>query len=390
MKQLKRFKGTSLHISSINTAFKETLNTGRRIKKKLDLTKDRNIRKRLKWIEYYKKTGNVRKTCRYFGISPTTFYKWKERYEKYGIEGLKDKSKRPHRVRQPQIEPEIEHLIITIREKFPTWSKEKISAFMEKYLSVKVSSSTVYRVLKRNGLIERTRKLKNNYKKKKQKGKKNRTRRGLRADKPGTILIDVKYLYWCGKTFYQFTAIDKFTRMGFAKVYSTKSSRNGKRFFQELEEYLPFKIEKVQTDNGSEFLGELDEYLKKRGIEHFFSYPKSPKTNAHVERFIQTTESELWMIEGTEPTTDEMNKKLFEYLKVYNFLRPHQSLNYKTPAEKFEDYIRSHQGVHHVLNSNNRLKLESCSDKFATALLYFLFIFPQEGEVIESIISIRR
>ncbi|GAB6077227.1 hypothetical protein JCM12825_21050 [Desulfurobacterium crinifex] len=72
-----------------------------------------------------------------------------------------------------------------------------------------------------------------------------------------------------------------------------------------------------------------------------------------VTSVIQTTESELWMIEGTKPTTEEMNKKLFEYLKVYNFLRPHQSLNYKTPAEKFEDYIRSHQGVHHVLNSNN-------------------------------------
>ncbi|GAB6077294.1 hypothetical protein JCM12825_21720 [Desulfurobacterium crinifex] len=124
------------------------------------------------------------------------------------------------------------------------------------------------------------------------------------------------------------------------------------RFFQELEGYLLFKIERVQTDNGSEFLGELDEYLRKRGIEHYFSYPKSPKTNAHVERFIQTTENELWMIEGTEPTLEEMNKKLFEYLKVYNFLRPHQSLNYKTPAEKFEDYIRSYQGVHHVLNSN--------------------------------------
>ena len=357
MKQLKRFKGTFLHISSTNTAFVETLKKGRKIQKKLDITKNlpREVKTRLKWIDYYHKTNNVRKTCRHFGISPTTFYKWLKRFEKLGIKGLFDQSKRPHTVRKSQTPPEIENLIITIRQKYPTWSKEKISAFMKKYLSVKVSPSTVYRVLKRHGLIERTRKLKNNYKKKKQKGKKNRTRRGLRADKPGTILIDVKYLYWCGKTFYQFTAIDKFTRIGFAKVYSTKSSRNGKRFFQELEEYLPFKIEKVQTDNGSEFLGELDEYLKKRGIEHFFSYPKSPKTNAHVERFIQTTESELWMIEGTEPTTDEMNKKLFEYLKVYNFLRPHQSLSYKTPAEKFEEYIRSHQGVHHVLNLNNHL-----------------------------------
>jgi len=43
---------------------------------------------------------------------------------------------------------------------------------MEKYLNVKVSSSTAYRLLKKHRLIERTRKLKNNYKKKRQKGKK--------------------------------------------------------------------------------------------------------------------------------------------------------------------------------------------------------------------------
>ncbi|SMO39359.1 Transposase, partial [Balnearium lithotrophicum] len=233
MKQLKKFKGASLHIS--NTPFKKTIKRGTKIKTKLDLTKDPNVRKRLKWIQHYEKHQNARLTCRYFGISPTTFYKWKNRYKKYGLEGLKDRNKRPHRVRQPQIEPELEFLIITVREKFPTWSKEKISVFIEKYLDIKVSPSTIYRVLKRNNLIERTRKLTWNFKKRKQIGKKNRTRRGLRADKPGTVLIDVKYLYWCGKTFYQFSAIDKFTRIGFAKVYSTKSSRSGKRFFQELE-----------------------------------------------------------------------------------------------------------------------------------------------------------
>ena len=356
MKQLKKFSGTSLHLSSTNTAFKETLKRGRKVKNKLDLTKDPNVKKRLKWFEYYKKTNNARKTCRYFGVSPTTFYKWKKRYEKYGIEGLKDKSKRPHRVRKPQIEPEVEELIITIREKYPTWSKEKISSFLEKYLGIKISPSTIYRVLKRYGLIERTRKLRSDYKKRKQKGKKNRTRRGLKADKPGTILIDVKYLYWCSRTFYQFTAIDKFTRMGFAKVYSTKSSRSAKRFFQELEKYFPFKIERVQTDNGGEFLGELEEYLKDRGIEHYFSYPRSPKTNAHVERFIQTVEKELWMIEGTEPTVEEMNEKLFRYLKIYNSLRPHKSLNYKTPVEKFKEFVKKNfQGVHHVVNSNRPL-----------------------------------
>jgi len=36
-------------------------------------------------------THNVAKTCRYYGISRSVFYKWLEKYEKEGIEGLKDK-----------------------------------------------------------------------------------------------------------------------------------------------------------------------------------------------------------------------------------------------------------------------------------------------------------
>jgi transposase InsO family protein len=51
----------------------------------------------------------------------------------------------------------------------------------------------------------------------------------------------------------------------------------------------------------------------------------------------------------------KFKEELVKYLVYYNFQRPHQSLNYKTPAEKFEEYIRSHQGVHHVLNSNKAL-----------------------------------
>ncbi len=32
-------------------------------------------------------THNIAKTCRYFGISRTAFYKWYERYQNYGGEG---------------------------------------------------------------------------------------------------------------------------------------------------------------------------------------------------------------------------------------------------------------------------------------------------------------
>ena len=64
------------------------------------------------------------------------------------------------------------------------------------------------------------------------------------------------------------------------------------------------------------------------------------------------------MIEGTEPTVEEMNEKLFRYLKIYNSLRPHKSLNYKTPVEKFKEFVKKNfQGVHHVVNSNKILTI---------------------------------
>ncbi|MGW6865138.1 helix-turn-helix domain-containing protein [Streptomyces sp. NPDC054901] len=41
-------------------------------------------------------TGNVALTCRYYGISRTCFYKWQRRYQDEGLEGLRDRSSKPH------------------------------------------------------------------------------------------------------------------------------------------------------------------------------------------------------------------------------------------------------------------------------------------------------
>jgi transposase len=60
---------------------------------------DRRVRMRLRWIEHYEQvTKKVSPTCRYFGITRTTFYRWYHRYMSLGLEGLKDRSCRPHRI----------------------------------------------------------------------------------------------------------------------------------------------------------------------------------------------------------------------------------------------------------------------------------------------------
>ncbi|WP_037919874.1 helix-turn-helix domain-containing protein, partial [Sulfurihydrogenibium subterraneum] len=193
-----------------------------------DVPLTREAKKRLKWIQYYQKTKNISKTCRYFKISKNTLYKWLKRYEKDGLEGLYDKPKTPINTRKPTIRNKYKEEVIKIRKENPTWSKEKISAYLQTKKNIKVSPSTIYRILKEAGLIEKTKTIKIQNKRKKD-IKKKRTKRGLQAQAPGDVVqIDVKHINITGKTHYQFTAIDKYSRFCFAAVYQTKSSRIAK------------------------------------------------------------------------------------------------------------------------------------------------------------------
>lgn len=54
-----------------------------------------------------------------------------------------------------------------------------------------------------------------------------------------------------------------------------------------------FKILVVKTDNGHKFLGYFEKYLKDKNITQYFSYPRTPKSNAYVERFNRTIQEEF-------------------------------------------------------------------------------------------------
>ncbi|WP_197535269.1 helix-turn-helix domain-containing protein [Caldisericum exile] len=92
--------------------------------KKLKYVNDVKLTKKAKikliWIEYYKKVNNISKTCRHFGISRTTFYKWLKRYEKYGLQVLLDRPKTPLRKRAPTVRKQYELDVIRIRNENPT------------------------------------------------------------------------------------------------------------------------------------------------------------------------------------------------------------------------------------------------------------------------------
>jgi len=67
----------------------------------------KKAKKKLKWFDWYHFKGmrNARLTCRYFGISPQTFYRWLKRLNPYDLTTLESKSSKPLRVRQPATPP---------------------------------------------------------------------------------------------------------------------------------------------------------------------------------------------------------------------------------------------------------------------------------------------
>lgn len=261
----------------------------------------KEARLRLGWIDFYHKHADARLTCRHFGISPTTFYKWLKRFIARGLRGLESLSRAPRLRRVATVPWQTVELICLIRQKQPAWSKHKIAVILSRDHGLTLSPSTVGRILKRKGLYE-GKKSERKRKAALRRWKKERARRWMRDAFPGSLVqVDTKHLRGGGTRYYQFTAVDCFTRIAYLKVFRTGSSGNAEIFLRELLTYLPFTVMAIQTDNGSEYMKHFDTALTKLGITHYFSHPYCPQENTRVERKIQTTKQEVWAFrEGHE------------------------------------------------------------------------------------------
>ena len=109
---------------------------------------DRQVRRRLAILHHAEEvTGNVAMTCRYYGVTRQSFYIWKRRYEEEGLEGLRDRSRRPkHSPRATRTE--IVGKILYLRQHYH-FGPAKIAMYLRRYHDVAISPSGVWRILKR-------------------------------------------------------------------------------------------------------------------------------------------------------------------------------------------------------------------------------------------------
>lgn len=322
------------------TLYGSVLPNAGRISKIVTLSKEGQ--KRLKWIGYHLEGKSVVETCRHFDINRSLFYKWYGRFQKHGLAGLEDKTRRPNHVRQREALPEARKKIEEIRLENKAWSKYKVSCILRRDFGLVASPSTVNRIFHDKNLFW-TSPISKSQKGAKRSWKIRRIRapKKLRGACPGSLVeIDVKVLNSFGHVFYQFTAIDTCTKIKFIQIYSRKSAHCGQSFVEEMIAFYPFRIRHVNSDNGGEFLAECHAFLESRKITHFFSKARTPKDNPMVENTIKADEYEFWAWGNLGFTVAELNKSATFWMNKFNSYRPHQALNYLTPMAYYENNFK--------------------------------------------------
>ena len=302
-------------------------------------TVTQTMRYRQALILYSQKHGVTKAAIRY-NTNRQYVYRWLKRYDGT-LQSLADRSHRPHS-HPNQHTPEELKLISDMRRRNPNaglvvfWVKLRQRGYTR-------SITGLYRVLRRQGEMAV-----------KPPNPKYIPKPYEQMQYPGQrVQVDVKFVpAVClvgeakGKKFYQYTAIDEYSRFRYIEGFEEHSTYSSAVFIEHLIKAFKFPIECVQTDNGTEFTKRLlpaerrtptlfETRLKQCGITHKLIRPYTPRHNGKVERS-HRKDNEYFYATHTFYSFEDFQKQLAVHSKKYNNF-PMRPLNWKSPA----DYIKA-------------------------------------------------
>ena len=271
---------------------------------------------RLLAVRMLRSGKSTREVARHFGYVQSTIVKWNKRRNeaRQNKRGLPTRSSRPHT--SPRRTPrEIEGMIIGVRNETKRCAEVVHETLKER--NVEISLSTVKRVLSRYGCL-----------KKRSPWKKTR-RYPIRPDveKQGDLVEfdTIHFVDKYGKRTYIYTALDVYSRYGYARWYRRANTHSSIAFLKQARKYFPFNIRCIQTDNGPEF-GRW--FTDRCGTKHRHNHPRSPNENGHLERFNRTLQEEI----PKHGLCIFIKSDLSKFLTHYNTKRMHMGIKFKTPS----------------------------------------------------------
>lgn len=292
----------------------------------------------VKW--YLEHDQRLRLTARHFGFSPDTVRRWVDGYERSGVNGLENGSRRPRNVRQPLTPPHVLKRILELREEDPAWGREKLCQLLADE-GIAISPKSIDRAiarLKARGVLREPiprRKLPKAHL------QRPRRPRGLVASSPGALVqMDSKHVQLPnGKTVFQFGAIDCFTRKRVVGLAPKLNSREGAGFLRSVVDRFPFPVLAIQSDGGPEFLGEFAQTAAQLGLPHYFNRPNYPQGNGRIERSFRTDDEEFYHLHDLPTDFGRLHGALLAWNHRYESRRPHQVLGYLTPNQFYANWL---------------------------------------------------
>ncbi len=277
----------------------------------------------------------VREAAASLGVSERTAYRWIRRYREEGVEGLRDRSSRPHRSPSRTAPRKVKRILRLRRRGLVAWEIAQQAG---------VPRSTVSRILRQQGL-GRLASLE----------PKEPVRRYER-ERPGELLhLDTKKLARITKGpghrihgdrsqrvegagwEHAHAAVDDHTRLAFAEVLPDEKKESVTGFLRRCVAWYAeqgIRIERVLTDRGSGYRSHLfNDACRELGIRHLYTRPYTPKTNGKVERFIQTM-ARKWAYAKAYSSSKRRTGALPTWIRYYNLQRPHHGLGGNTPWQR--------------------------------------------------------
>jgi transposase InsO family protein len=309
---------------------------------------------RLKIIRFFERHG-LAATLEAFDVSRRTLYNWKASLQAEGgnVSALVPGSTVPQNRRYRSWPAAVVGEIKRLRRAHPNLGKEKVHALLKPWCmkhSVECPSArTIGRLIadapdkmrhapQRIGYDGRP--------KRPRSAAKARKPKGFSAVFPGhCVALDTIERHRDGLTRYLITLTDTHSRFAFALASTRRNSQVAQATLQLAQTVFPVPCTAILTDNGGEFAKHFADHVRESKITHWHTYPRTPKMNAHVERFNRTLQEEFVDFHEELLLTDIMafNDKLFDYLTWYNLHRPHHALQLQSPMQVIANYLNSNQ-----------------------------------------------
>jgi len=311
--------------------------------------------------------GNVSHACRVMGLSRDTFYRYKAAVDQGGVDALINKDRRQPNLKN-RVDEQTETAVVEYAIEEPAHGQVRASNELRKR-GVFISPSGVRCVWLRHRLgrfKNRLRALEEKMAKESliltesqiqalEKKKQDDEACGeIETAHPGYLgaqdTFYVGTLKGVGRI-YQQTFIDTYAKVGFAKLYTTKTPITAADMLN--DRVLPFYEEhqlpllRILTDRGTEYCGKAEThdyqlYLAINDIEHTKTKAKSPQTNGICERFHKTILQEFYQVTFRKKIyrdIESLQVDLDEWLDKYNYERTHQGKMCcgRTPMSTLED-----------------------------------------------------